>query len=131
MHRDLQSSPRGLLLHESKRALRTRILAARDTLPPEVRHEADRVITAHVGALESFQHARSLLITFNFGSEVSTLGIGRLALATGKRVIAPRVNATTKMLDLYQVRDLERDVEPGGWNVPEPVAQRCTPASPE
>jgi 5-formyltetrahydrofolate cyclo-ligase len=131
MQRDLQSRTRTATLHETKRALRARILAARDAWPLTARREADHLISMHVASLESFQRARTLLITLNFGSEVSTLEIGAAALATGRRLLVPRVNAATKMLDLFRISDLARDVEAGAWGIPEPAPSRCAPASPE
>jgi 5-formyltetrahydrofolate cyclo-ligase len=131
MHRDLHADTRtAASLHEVKRALRSRILIARDSCPPAQREEADRLIANHVAALPSFQGARTLFVTLNFGSEVSTLGIGATALATGKRLVAPRVNAASRMLDLYEIRDLERDVEKGKWGIPEPRPDRGTPVKP-
>jgi 5-formyltetrahydrofolate cyclo-ligase len=46
-------------------------------------------------------------------------------LSEGKRVLLPRVNRASRHLDLYEVRDLEQDVAPGLWNIPEPVMERC------
>lgn len=131
MHRDFSPGARAHSLHEAKRSLRARVLAARDAWPVTARHEADRLINMHLGALPSFQQARMLLITLNFGSEVSTHAIGALALATGKRLVAPRVNAATKMLDLYRVRDLEHDVASGIWGIPEPRSDVCEPVAAE
>ena len=130
MQRDLPSRPRAATLHETKRALRARILAARDAWPLTARHQADHLISTHVASLASFQQARTLLITFNFGSEVSTLEIGATAIATGKRLVAPHVNAASKMLELFQIRDLAHDVEAGVWGIPEPRLDRCLPVTP-
>jgi len=109
--------------------MRARILAARDALSPQARAEADRRIANYLAQLPEYQDARTLLITLNFGSEVSTGLIGEMALASGKTLLAPRVNSATKMLDLYEIRDLAADLASGLWGIPEPRPLACRPAS--
>jgi 5-formyltetrahydrofolate cyclo-ligase len=126
-----QAISRPPTLHDTKRALRARVLAARDALPLATREAADRRIAEHVANLPAFERARALLITLNFGSEVSTTLIGQLALACGKVLLAPRVNPSTKMLDVYEIRDLAADVAKGVWGIPEPRPDACRKASPD
>jgi 5-formyltetrahydrofolate cyclo-ligase len=134
-HRAMQSNPQAIrrppTLHDTKRALRARVLAARDALSVAAREAADERIAEHVARLPAFERARALLITLNFGSEVSTTRIGQLALARGKILLAPRVNPATKMLDLYEIRDLASDVAKGAWGIPEPRPDACRQATAE
>ncbi len=55
----------------------------------------------------------------SFRSEVETGPMIRHALASGKRVILPKVSG--KELALFEIRDLDKDVAPGAWDIPEPV----------
>lgn len=42
----------------------------------------------------------------------------RRALASGKRVVLPKVKG--KELELFEIRNLDSDVSPGAWGIPEP-----------
>ena len=46
----------------------------------------------------------------------------RRALAFGKRVVLPKVVGTG--LELFEISDLDRDVSPGAWGIPEPHEPR-------
>lgn len=109
-----------------KRALRDRVLAARDGLSPPSRQAATRAITSRLTARGDFLSARAVLITLPFGSEWDTRGL--IAEARGRNAIVavPRVNQTTRMLDLFQLVDEARDVVPGFRGIAEPLAH-CAP----
>jgi 5-formyltetrahydrofolate cyclo-ligase len=111
----------GTALREAKRALRMRMIAARDALDPAYRATASRVICARVEALPSFATARAVLVTLPFGSEWDTRPLAQAALASGKTLAVPRVNGTTRMLELHAVRDIAADVTPGYQGIPEPL----------
>lgn len=49
----------------------------------------------------------------------------RRALVDGKKVVLPKVKG--KGLALFAIRDFDRDVEPGAWEIPEPL--HGTPAT--
>ncbi len=46
----------------------------------------------------------------------------RRALADGKRVVLPKVKG--KELELFEILDVERDIAPGAWGIPEPRETR-------
>ncbi len=54
----------------------------------------------------------------SFRSEVETAPMIRKALASGKRVILPKVAG--KELSLFEIKDFDKDVAPGAWGIPEP-----------
>lgn len=110
----------GTALHEAKRAMRERVIAVRDALAPAVRATASQDIARRVSALPSFADARCPLLTLPFRSEWDTLPLVAIALAEGKTVALPRVNGATRMLDLYEVRDVDRDTAPGYRGILEP-----------
>ena len=111
----------GTALREAKRALRTRMIAARDALDEAQRATASLSICARVEALPSFAAARVVLVTLPFGSEWDTRPLARAALASGKTLVVPRVNGETRMLELHAIRDITADVKPGYQGIPEPL----------
>jgi 5-formyltetrahydrofolate cyclo-ligase len=54
------------------------------------------------------------------GSEVRTEPFLRSVLEDGKRLVRPKVNRKRGALDLYEIRDLAQDLEPGVWSINEP-----------
>jgi 5-formyltetrahydrofolate cyclo-ligase len=114
---------RGAALREAKFALRRRILAARDALAPAVREAAAAAITRGLTALPSFAAARTVVLTASYRSEWGTAALIRAALAAGKTVALPRVDAATRMLELHRVTDPVADVAPGFQDIPEPLAE--------
>ncbi|MCC7327049.1 MAG: 5-formyltetrahydrofolate cyclo-ligase [Burkholderiales bacterium] len=110
----------GLELHEAKRAMRTRIVAARDALARQARETATAAIAARVADLPSFRHARCALLTLPFRSEWDTTALFAAALAEGKTIAMPRVDTVSRMLDLHTVHDIARDTAPGYRGIPEP-----------
>lgn len=112
--------PQGAALRDAKLALRLRILAARDALPPEAHSAASAAIAARVLAVPEFINAKAVLLTLPFRSEWDTLPLVRAALAAGKTVAVPRVDTKTRMLDLHAITEPDRDVSAGHRGVPEP-----------
>ncbi|HVP88502.1 MAG TPA: 5-formyltetrahydrofolate cyclo-ligase [Casimicrobiaceae bacterium] len=116
----------GGALREAKRALRERILRARDALPATVRAEAGAAIVRTLTARPDYAAARTLLLTLPYGSEWDTRLLLAVALEQGKTIAVPRVNLERRMLDIHVVCDLRRDVEPGYRGIPEPSTS-CPP----
>jgi 5-formyltetrahydrofolate cyclo-ligase len=114
---------------DAKRALRARILSARDQMPAAAHAEAGRAIATALVARADFQAARALLLTLPFGSEWDAAPIFAIAIGLNKLVVLPRVNLATRMLELCAVTDLERDVAPGYRGIREPLP-RCTHIDP-
>ncbi len=106
---------------DAKRALRARVLSARDRMPAAARIEAARAIATTLSAREDFQAAPTLLLTLPFGSEWDTAPLLAEAFKRSKVVVLPRVNLATRMLELCAVTDLERDVAPGYRGIREPL----------
>ncbi len=113
-------------MHAAKRAVRDRILRARDELPAADRLRAGAAITTAIAARADFTAARTILLSFSFRSEWDTRPLVAAALAAGKTVGAPRVDATTRMLELRQVADLDADLAPGYRGIAEPLPH-CLP----
>jgi len=114
-------SSAGAALREAKRAMRERVLRARDALPLEAREQAGRAIVAALAARADFRAAATVLLSLSFRSEFDTRPLLEAALASGKVVSAPRVNADSRMLEALVVSDPMRDVAPGFRGIPEPL----------
>lgn len=113
-------------LQAMKQAVRQSIIALRDRMPAPERARLSRGIAERIRQLPAYQAARTVLGYLNFGAEFEAEIWVRRALADGKRVLLPRVNRASRHLDIYEVRDLARDIAPGLWGIREPIAARCT-----
>jgi 5-formyltetrahydrofolate cyclo-ligase len=113
-------------LRVAKRALRQRILLARDALPAATRERAGAAIAAALCGRADFLGARTVLVSVSFRSEWDTRPVVNAALSAGKVVGAPRVNPATRMLETCAIADPERDLGPGFRGIAEPL-QRCAP----
>ena len=115
------SAPQGVALREAKLALRRQMLARRDAEPAEVRAAASAAIAARFPMLPEFAAASAVLLTLPFRSEWDTLPLVRAALAAGKIVAVPRVDAQARMLELHAILDPDRDIVTGFQGIPEPL----------
>ena len=109
-----------------KQGLRQSIIAARQKVTAAERAELSRVITLRILQLEAYRQARTVLAYMSFGAEFSTMAWVQQCLLDGKQVLLPRVNGSTRQLDLYRIGDLQQDVAPGKWDIPEPLPERCS-----
>jgi 5-formyltetrahydrofolate cyclo-ligase len=101
-----------------KKEIRKKVLAARDSLLPEQRSSKSREIEERLFSLPEFKSARTVMFFASFRSEVDTIPMIRRALASGKRVVLPRVKG--KELELFEIGNVDGDVSPGAWGIPEP-----------
>jgi 5-formyltetrahydrofolate cyclo-ligase len=120
----------GAALREAKRALRQRVLAARNALSDAERAAASEAIAERFAGRADFAAARAILVTLPFRNEWDTRLLVRAALGAGKTVAAPRVDDAKRMLELYAIADPERDVVPSPQGIPEP-APHCPPVARE
>jgi 5,10-methenyltetrahydrofolate synthetase len=115
----------GFSVAAAKARLRKEMVARRDALGEGERARIARDLTAKIAALPQYIAARSVLATMGIGSEWDTRAFLERARADGKSIVLPRVSAPPRHLELFVVEDLERDLAPGVWNIPEPVPARC------
>jgi 5-formyltetrahydrofolate cyclo-ligase len=117
--------PLPLAVAEDKKRLRRELIARRDAMP---RSELARIaagLTERLTALPQYAAARSVLATMAIGSEWSTRPFLDRARADGKTVVLPRITAPPRHLEIHAVGDMERDLIPGIWDIPEPDPARC------
>lgn len=104
-----------------RRAMVGRILA----LDPVERRRQEAALIEHAPTLPGFAgSAAVLLYAPAFPEEIDTRPFLHRALASGKRLILPRVDRRGRRLRLHAVDDLERDLAPGTLAIPEPRPDR-------
>lgn len=99
-------------------------------MDPAVRARLSAAALARVVSLRAFRQARVALAYASFGSELDTRALLRRVLEDGRTLVLPRVERAARRLALHQVRDLDRDLQPGTWGIPEPAPDRCRPVLP-
>ena len=109
----------------TKAALRREMVARRDAIPETERESIARALVEAIAALPRYAAARSVLATMAIGSEWNTRLFLDRARADGKAIVLPRITAPPRHLEIHVVRDLDQDLIPGIWNIPEPDPARC------
>ena len=110
---------------QDKKALRREMVARRDAMAPGQRARFAEKLTERLVALPEYAAARSVLATMAIGSEWATRGFLERARADGKALVLPRITPAPRHLELHMVEDLESDLVPGVWDIPEPDPARC------
>ena len=118
----------GAPLREAKQTLRERILQARDELPVGDRLRGGAAIATAIAARADFGAAGTVLLSLSFRSEWDTRPLIAAALAAGKAVAAPRVDAASRMLEPCQVTNPDLDLAPGFRGIAEPLPH-CPPVA--
>jgi len=84
-------------------------------------------ITKRLLALDSYGNASCVMAYASFGSEFESGDFIADVLARGKTLVLPRVEHDSRVLQLYQVRDPERQLVAGVWGIRQPRADLCPP----
>ncbi|MGI6227111.1 MAG: 5-formyltetrahydrofolate cyclo-ligase [Peptococcales bacterium] len=116
----------------SKKALRREIFALRDSLSRAEIAAGSRKIGAQLRRLP-FYRKEDLTIMFflSFRSEVETRGMVEDNLARGNRVLVPKSEPVGRRLIPSQLLDLEKDLAPGFYGIPEPGPGALRPVEPQ
>jgi 5-formyltetrahydrofolate cyclo-ligase len=115
---------------DERRALRRRILAARDALPVMDRRRRSCIISEHLWQLPEFARTDLLFIYVAFRSEVETMPLIRRCLAAGKQVAVPLTCSNPPSLEAYRLLDVDRDLVPGYCGILEPDPRRLPRVEP-
>jgi 5-formyltetrahydrofolate cyclo-ligase len=113
-----------------KAALRREVSARRDALDPDTRARLSAAALARVAGLAAFRRARAVLGYASFGSELDTCPLLEQVLAGGRMLVLPRIERAARRLALHQVGDLDTELRPGVWGIPEPAPDRCRAVAP-
>jgi len=105
---------------EDRHDLRKRILGARDRLSQRDRRAKSIAVMNSFLGLPEMAQWKTLFMYVNFRSEVETVELIRKCLALGVRVAVPLVDAHEVCMIPLLIRDPEKDLAPGYYNIPEP-----------
>jgi len=111
-------------LRSAKKALRASVIARRDALDAETRNRDSRIITAKLLALPQYLAAGVVCAYASFGSEFDSAAFCSDVVASGKRLLLPRINRAARVLEWREVGNLDSDLVAGVWGIREP-AERC------
>jgi 5-formyltetrahydrofolate cyclo-ligase len=111
-------------LRSAKKALRASVIARRDALDAGTRNRDSRIITAKLLALPQYRAAGVVCAYASFGSEFDSAAFCSDVVASGKRLLLPRINRPARMLELHEVSNLGSDLVAGVWGIREP-SERC------
>lgn len=104
----------------SRHAIRQQGAARRRAITPSEHAAWSAAIAARVVQHPAFQSAQRIALYANYGDEVRTDEVCRLALAAGKQVFYPRVDPQRSTLWFYPLTNL-RDLQPGYRGIREPA----------
>ena len=107
-----------------KGAIRKEILEARNGLTLEDRLNLSGQIKNSVLNLEEYKRARTILCYMPINNEVDTISLIQISLDNGKIIALPRVNKKTKLLEVYEIRNLDEDLKKGSYDIQEPKINR-------
>lgn len=110
---------------QAKAALRREMIARRDAMPATERESIAAALARALAGLPAYASARTVLATMAIGSEWNTRLFLDRARADGKAIVLPRITPPPRHLELHAVPDLDHDLLPGIWNIPEPNPARC------
>ena len=118
-------------MKQKKRELRKKIIKNRDRLTDEEIAEKSARIAENLYAIPAYRDASAVMFFISFGSEVDTRPMIEETIARGKLALAPKAVPETKELIPSEIVDLEHDLVPGAYNIPEPGEETLRPRDPE
>ena len=105
---------------EIRQKMRKQVLAKRDLLEIRDRHEKSAAITERLLSMPGMDSWETLFVYVNFRSEVETFQLIQRCLEKDKRVVVPLVDSAQSTMIALQVTNLEEDLQPGYFDIPEP-----------
>ncbi len=109
------------MILEAKNVIRKRMIEQRNRMSIREIDEKSAVITEQLRSLSQYADAQIVAAYMSYRNEVSTDEFVRGCLRNGKRVVIPKVlQAPTCRLELYEIRDMGKDVLPGYKGILEP-----------
>ena len=106
-------------MFSSKDALRQAMLKIRNSLPDETIQKVSNDIQERTIGLSEFTRATIVGAYYPVGSEARTDAILKEVLESNKKLVLPKVSDATSIF-FAEVRDLEKDLEIGKFNIMEP-----------
>lgn len=111
----------------NKRSLRSTMFRRLQAHKEAQRRRKSRAIHRKLLRLAAIRKATLVVCYVSLPYEVETRRLIQRMLALGKRVAVPKVWGAS--LRLFAVSNLDRDLAPGAFNVPEPTSKRLRPVA--
>lgn len=112
-------------LTAAKKALRARVLAARDALTAQARRNLSSAIQERLVSMSAYASAGTVAAYCSFGSELETARFIQDILRSTKILLLPRIERSLRALVFHVVDDPETQLIPGPWGIREPDPARC------
>lgn len=103
-----------------KKVVRKEIIGLRDQMSKEEHREKSARIKDLLFSLDSFKEAKNIFLFISFGSEIDTHPIIEDALKMGKHIGVPVTDNKTKTMRVSRIKDFNKDLEIGNYNILEP-----------
>lgn len=100
-----------------KKPYRKTVKEKRDQLDKKVKKEYDEKLKNDFLALPEVQKAETIFAYLNFGSEISTMPLIKELLKKGKRVFIPWINQDKKIMELTELKNPEKELQPGYYGI--------------
>jgi 5-formyltetrahydrofolate cyclo-ligase len=113
--------------NDERHGLRKKILGARDLLSADERRAKSHSAMQNFLSLPEMKHWSTLFIYVDFRSELETVELIKSCLSQGKRVAVPLVDASTVRMIPLLIKDPEKDLVLGYYDIPEPDPQKSLP----
>ncbi len=102
----------------------------RDSLTAEEISAKSEAVAGQLVKLPFYREARTIMFFLTFRSEVDTRGIVEESIRCGNRVLIPKMLTRERKLISSELLDLEKDLAPGPFNIPEPRLEALRPVDP-
>lgn len=106
---------------ENGKEMRSRILAARDSLTADEMSAKSSAICETLLSLDEIQNSSTIFLYVSFRSEVQTIDLLNTLIENGKNVCVPITYVKEKRLDAIHITDPDKQFVPGYCNIPEPA----------
>lgn len=103
----------------TKAEVRQACLCQRTSIGEKERKRKSLIIQQKLMDLPEFQSARTVMLFLNFREEVETTAMAEAIIAGEKKLVLPRCAPNSILLPI-EVRDLNKDIEPGAYGIREP-----------
>lgn len=111
-----------------KSILRKKTLAKLRRMSSASRAHASELAASYFEMTEDYEKSKKIVVYLALPEEVGTRKLIRRALKAGKEIYAPKVDAKTKKINLYQIKDLKKDLRKGAYGILEPRALKARKA---
>jgi 5-formyltetrahydrofolate cyclo-ligase len=125
-------------MKDEKSKLRRKILSLRDSLFEREIEKKSSFIKEKLFSLREYKNAKVIMFYVSTRSEVKTeemikesLSAKRQDLNENKRIVVPVTQLKEKKLLLSELKDYDRELEPGTFNILEPKKEFFRPVKPE